>query len=183
MAVHAVRLRNHFFQGNPCSRRKSAIASAFLVSLMPRFPFEHLADLSRDRRFLIRISLSIVVMSVALSLVLALYLPRKVSELMGGTPDEFTERSLGHNNSESIPTSIDDWVFWIRFQLPQHFDYSLLDFRALSDTERGFIPFLRNSPFEEFPLLEAYYLGLVDGGVEQAIDCLLYTSPSPRDFG
>ena len=110
---------------------------------MPRFPLQYLADLSRDRRFLIRISLSIVVMSAALSLVLALYLPRKVSELVEGTPSELTERSPGHNNSESIPTSIDDWVFWIRFQLPQHFDYSLLDFRVLSDTEHGFVPFLR----------------------------------------
>lgn len=139
---------------------------------MPRFPIQHLADLSRDRRFLIRISLSIVVMSVALSLVLALYLPRKVSELVEGTPAEFTERAPVHNSSESIPTSIDDWVFWIRFQLPQHFDHSRLDFRALSDAERGFIPFLGKSPFGEFPLLEAYYLGLVEGGVEQAIEGL-----------
>ena len=117
---------------------------------MPRFPIQHLADLSRDRRFLIRISLSIVVMSVALSLVLALYLPRKVSELVEGTPAEFTERSPVQNGSESIPTSIDDWVFWIRFQLPQHFDHSRLDFRALSDTERGFILFSENHRSENF---------------------------------
>ena len=119
---------------------------------MPLFPIQHLADLSRDRRFLIRISLSIVVMSVALSLVLALYLPRKVSELVEGTPAEFTERSPVQNGSESIPTSIDDWVFWIRFQLPQHFDHSRLDFRALSD-RNVLILFSENHRSENFPLL------------------------------
>jgi len=99
-------------------------------------------------------------MSVGLSLLLALFVPRNIGDLLENAPAHYVEALTEIGDPEATPDSLDDWVFWIRFQFPKAFELQSLDFRNLLKSEFGTIPHDGDSPFEAFPILETYYLGL-----------------------
>ena len=140
---------------------------------MKRLTSQHLADLSRDRRFLIRTSLSIVVMSTLLTFILAAFFPQKLGGLTGQFPKQDLDAAY-QAASRQDRQSLDDWVFWIRFSDSVSYPDTSLDFRNFLSAEHGAIPKNRNSLFDKHPLLKSFYEGVQS-------DCLLYTSPSPRD--
>jgi RsiW-degrading membrane proteinase PrsW (M82 family) len=146
---------------------------------MTRLPSQYLADLSRDRRFLIRTSLSIVVMSTVLSFILAAFVPRKLGELLGQVPKQDL-KAIHQAPSRSDPQSLSDWVFWIRFNYPVSYPATSLDFRNLLSAEHGSIPKNGNSPFEKHPLLKSFYEGVQSNDRHEFIEQLESTSESLR---
>ncbi|MBP83701.1 MAG: hypothetical protein CMO61_07620 [Verrucomicrobiales bacterium] len=146
---------------------------------MTRLPSQHLADLSRDRRFLIRTSLSIVVMSTVLSFILAAFAPRKLGELLGQVPKQDL-KAIHQAASRSDPQSLSDWVFWIRFNYPVSYPATSLDFRDFLSAEKGAIPKNGKSPFEKHPLLKSYYGGVQSDDRQEFIEQLESISESLR---
>jgi RsiW-degrading membrane proteinase PrsW (M82 family) len=146
---------------------------------MTRLPSQHLADLSRDRRFLIRTSLSIVVMSTVLSFILAAFVPRKLGELIGQFPKQNLE-VLHQATSRQDPQSLNDWVFWIRFNHPVSSPATSLDFRDFLRAEHGAIPEDGNSPFQKHPLLKSFYEGVQSDDRKESIEQLKSISESLR---
>lgn len=146
---------------------------------MKRLTSQHLADLSRDRRFLIRTSLSIVVMSTLLTFILAAFFPQKLGGLTGQFPKQDLDAAY-QAASRQDRQSLDDWVFWIRFSDSVSCPDTSLDFRNFLSAEHGAIPKNRNSLFDKHPLLKSFYEGVQSDDRKEFIEQLESISESLR---
>ncbi len=104
-----MKLRKPSAQGNSCSHRKNAIGSTRLSRSMLPASKQHIAQLSRDRTFLIRTSLGVVAMSVVLAIITSLLIGSKHEPSTELSPEELL-RHLGHGT----PETSEEWILMIR---------------------------------------------------------------------
>ena len=148
---------------------------------MPLISLQHLAQLSRDKSFLIRTSLSIVAMSVTLSFVISTFTgdsapaPATIVEETGASE---AINALPSTNWK--PSSLAQWIYSIRTGLPATGEPSDYDLRTLTNEPLGYLEKYRQEFESDFPMLKLLYEGLPLEANTESIEALLKYSEEER---
>ncbi|MEM9281316.1 MAG: PrsW family glutamic-type intramembrane protease [Verrucomicrobiota bacterium] len=128
---------------------------------MFRFTTQHLVPLSRDRRFLLRLSMGIVVMSVGLAAI--------TSSLR--QPGTVLFESIEWDDLEKLPTSDQGWIELIRFGRTLPLPTPHVDSRMILDEDSNdLILKMIGDRLETTPIIETYFRGLRRGEPDAAIE-------------